>query len=97
MIKKIYIIILIIGIMVTACDTRKDIIIQDRTICSENFPDGNFREYIAENFDTDKDGILSVKEAESITEIDVYHKEIEELKGIEYFVNLQNLDANLKN
>ena len=87
----IYIAILVIGIMMTACNTRKEILLEDRKIDSENFPDEIFRAYVSENFDTDKNGILSVKEIEDVTEINVEDMDIEKLEGIEFFINLQAL------
>ncbi|HHX36676.1 MAG TPA: hypothetical protein GX717_01685 [Clostridiaceae bacterium] len=69
-------------------------------IDTENFPDTNFRKYIVNNFDNDKNGYLSTDEVESVTRIKVsvkYHNiddEIESLKGVEYFPNLKILDCN---
>ncbi len=63
------------------------------------FPDANFRSYIAENIDTDKDGMLSPEEIAAVTEIDVSieasysYTYISDLTGIEYFTNLLTLDA----
>ncbi len=62
-------------------------------ISAENFPDENFRSYVSENFDTDKSGSLSEEEIGKVTEIDVNHKEISDLKGIEFFTALTSLNS----
>ena len=56
-----------------------------------NFPDEVFREYVSWNLDWDGDGILSVDEREWTTGIYVDDSEIADLKGIEFFPNLQSL------
>ncbi len=64
-----------------------------------NFPDAIFRGYIAENFDTDSDGLLSSEEIAAVTEINVSieasysYTNISDLTGIEYFTNLVTLNA----
>ncbi len=68
-----------------------------------NFPDANFRKYVAKNFDKDGDGVLSAEEIETVTEITLFdhiiHSKIEvsDLKGIEYFTNLELLDCHTQN
>ena len=59
------------------------------------FPDAKFRQYIADNFDKDGDGVLSAEEITAVTEIDVHNKGISDLTGIEYFENLECLDCSL--
>ena len=63
--------------------------------CSEKqeIPDANFKAYLLENFDTDKNGKISIKEAEAVTEINCSGKGIKNLAGIELFVNLESLDC----
>ena len=61
-------------------------------ITEENFPDEKFRTYL-KTFDTDKDGLLSADELEKVTKIDVNSKEISDLKGIELFTALEELDC----
>ncbi|MDR3251280.1 MAG: hypothetical protein LBT42_06415 [Tannerella sp.] len=56
-------------------------------------PDANFKSYILENFDANKDGKLSLQEAKLIKEIDCSGREIEVLDGIEKFENLESLDC----
>lgn len=62
-----------------------------------NFPDATFRNYIVENFDTVKDNVLSEAEIKEVKSIDLFvHDEsqtkVTDLKGIEYFVNLETLN-----
>ena len=60
-----------------------------------NFPDPIFRQYIADNFDTDKDGVLSKEEIAGVTTIRVNgnYSELKSLKGIEFFTELTRLDC----
>ena len=58
-----------------------------------NFPDEIFREYVADNFDTDGDGILSAEEIAAITGILVHYEFISDLTGIEHFTALTELDC----
>lgn len=61
-----------------------------------NFPDDIFRQYIADNFDTNtKDGLLTADETAAITKINVSSKNIFSLKGIELFTSLQELDCSI--
>ena len=63
-------------------------------INAENFPDNAFREYISKNFDSDKDNALSKQEIAEARKIDAPKKEIKNLKGIEYFTNLTEINLN---
>ncbi len=56
-----------------------------------NFPDAKFRQFVAENFDTDGDGALSAEEIEAVTEIKVSNMGISDLTGIEHFTALESL------
>ena len=56
-----------------------------------NFPDANFRAYVSENFDENKDGTLSPAEIAAVTEISCEDLGIESLEGIEYFTALTSL------
>ena len=60
-----------------------------------NFPDENFRAYIFENFDSDKDGKLSSAECDAVTRMTVDPVLVASLEGIEYFKNLQSLTCSL--
>ena len=53
-----------------------------------NFPDGKFREYLSEVFDTDNDGYINVSD---VTSINCMGKEIVSLEGIEFFEELTDL------
>jgi Leucine-rich repeat (LRR) protein len=64
----------------------------DVVINSTNFPDGTFRTFVTENFDTEKPkGSLSDAELQAVTTMDVSKKSIQNLKGIEYFTALTSL------
>lgn len=63
-----------------------------------NFPDEIFRQYVGENFDKDKNGILSADECKDVIDINVRRyiysdSEISSLKGIEFFPELLYLDC----
>ncbi len=62
----------------------------DVVINETNFPDENFRPYVAE-LDTTADGILSAEEIKAVKKISVSKKEISDLTGIEHFTALQEL------
>ncbi len=55
------------------------------------FPDSAFRAYIANNFDTDSDGQLSLQERLAVTDITLYDEGATNLDGVQYFINLQRL------
>ena len=59
-------------------------------VCSA-MDDTKFKEYCLKNFDTNKDGKISIAEANAVTIIDVGNSSIISLKGIEYFTNLNGL------
>lgn len=61
------------------------------TINAANFPDSNFRSYVSEEIDTNSDGVLSGREINNCTKIDVRFCEISDLKGIERFKALNIL------
>jgi len=57
-------------------------------------PDKSFREYCLTNFDTDKDGKLSFKEAKNVKSVNTRYStsyNIKSLQGIEYFFGLEEL------
>ncbi len=58
-----------------------------------DIPDAAFKKYLVENFDTDKDGGISVEEAAAITSISCSKLEITSLEGIDKFTGLQTLDC----
>lgn len=53
-----------------------------------NFPDKVFRNHV-QKYDADKDGNLSSEELGNVLEIDVSSDGVIDLKGIEYFTELQ--------
>lgn len=61
-------------------------------ISTANFPDSTFRKYVR-TFDKDKDGSLSSTEIAAAKEIELYSKGISNLKGVEYFTALKELDC----
>ena len=69
----------------------------DVTIDSTNFPDENFRAYVADNFDASGDGKLSESERNAITEMNVSDMGISSLKGIEFFPALEWLECGSNN
>lgn len=56
-------------------------------------PDAQFRAYLAAEFDTNSDGILTPQEAASVTSIWCSSRQISSLQGIELFTNLTILDC----
>ena len=58
-----------------------------------HFPDELFREYVAENADTDGDGLLSAEEIADVHGIHVRFHGIQDLTGIEHFTALAYLDC----
>lgn len=62
-----------------------------------NFPDENFRQYVKDNCDPDKDGYLSEGEIEKVSRMDIDNNEIASLKGIEFFTALTYLDCSRNN
>ena len=63
----------------------------DVAIDQTNFPDDNFRTFVAENYDTNKDSNLSAAEIAAVTSIDCRNKNIITMKGVEYFTALEEL------
>lgn len=62
-------------------------------INEKNFPDTAFRKYVKQ-FDANKDGKLDAAEIKDVDEIDVEGKKaVKNLKGIEYFTALEELDC----
>lgn len=59
------------------------------------FPDETFRNYVSSNIDKDGDGKLTVEEQQAVTSLSLRWKYISDLKGVEYFTNLESLDVEL--
>ena len=64
----------------------------DVEINETNFPDENFRSYLLSQ-DYGQDGVLTDAEIAGVTEIIVYEKRIQSLKGIEFFTALETLSC----
>ena len=73
-----------------AANAAGDTVAESVEINETNFPDEIFRQYVAENFDTDGDGVLYAAELE-VSIIKVDYKNISDLTGIEHFKNLKML------
>ena len=63
---------------------------QDADICTK-IEDPIFKDYCLQQFDSNKDGMISLEEASQVTGIYVAGKNIKSLTGIEYFVNVTSL------
>ena len=59
-----------------------------------NFPDVNFRSFVAEKYDTDGDEYLSNTEIAAVTELNCYNRGISDLTGIGHFTALTKLSCN---
>lgn len=55
------------------------------------FPDENFQSYLSQWVDSNRDGILSQNERNSVTSIDCSYREITSLEGLAFFPNLTQL------
>ena len=60
-------------------------------IDATNFPDGAFRQYVADNFDKDKDGALNQTERNDVKEIRINNSGCTSLQGLKYFSKLTDL------
>lgn len=60
-----------------------------------SFRDKNFKQYCIQNFDTNRDGELSLLEARDIRKLNVKQFNISSLEGIEYMTNLTELYCEL--
>ena len=54
----------------------------DVKIDQKNFPDDNFRAFIQDNYDSDKNGKLSNAEIATVTYMDCREKGIRDIKGM---------------
>ena len=57
------------------------------------FPDAIFRQYVSDNFDKNKDGVLSEEEIAKVENINVFERGVTSLDGIEVFYALESLDC----
>jgi hypothetical protein len=58
-----------------------------------NIPDATFRAYCVSNFDTNKDGKITLSEAAAAQTINVGSTDVASLEGIQYFTNITFLDC----
>ena len=63
----------------------------------ENFPDENFRDYVAREWDKNQDKYFSPSEIANAKWISCDNKEISNLKGIEFFTNIWLLECYYNN
>lgn len=67
---------------------------QTIAVSETTFPDESFRQYVSENFDTDKDNFLSVEEIENAVQIDFeWDDSVSDLQGLSIFTNLESLNC----
>jgi YD repeat-containing protein len=59
----------------------------------QTVPDSNFRQFLYDNYDLDKDGYLSHKEITDITNLEIGNKDIADLTGIEILTELKSIDC----
>ena len=69
----------------------------DIAINEENFPDKNFRDYVAGEWDKNQDNRFSPSEIANAKWISCDNKEISNLKGIEFFTNIWLLECYYNN
>ena len=62
-------------------------------VTAQYFPDANFRSYVSNSIDADKNGSISQAEIERTYQIAVASRGIASLKGIEFFSALQSLSC----
>lgn len=96
--KKIIAILLMISIVGTMTGINNRIVKADETDSSEiiennenGIPDKNLYDAVLEQWDTNKDGKLSIAEATIYDTLNLSQKNISSIKGINYFTNLKNL------
>lgn len=65
----------------------------DVPINESTFPDSEFREYIKNNYDLNKDSVLSDMEIKRVDSMNIYYNH-KSIKGIEYFYELKSLYFN---
>ena len=80
---------------ITAGDLSRTVTIEQegKEVAIINIPDANFKAYLVENFDTDKDGEISEEEASVVTSIWCDTMNIKSLQGIEYFTSVWKIYA----
>lgn len=96
--KKVIAILLMISIVGTMTGINNRIVKADETDSSEiiennenGIPDKNLYDAVLEQWDTNKDGKLSIAEATIYDTLNLSQKNISSIKGINYFTKLKNL------
>ena len=67
--------------------TKEDAVPIDET----NFPDAKFRQFVLDRIDKDDDNLLSQEEIDATASLEIQYKGISDLKGIEFFTELETL------
>ena len=70
---------------------------EDEVDIDATFPDENFREYVHEVIDTSGNGTLSKTEIAAVRYINITHREIESIEGVEIFYNLADFEFDHNN
>ncbi len=85
------------SLALTAPKASKPLVVKDGPveINETNFPDENFRNYVSRRFDTDSNGILSEAEIADVNSINATFESFADLRGIEYFNALENLNCSI--
>jgi Leucine-rich repeat (LRR) protein len=81
---------LLVMLAMTGCD-RNEVKPEVPTIPPEDFPDEDFYSFLLENFDANKDGIISLEEAARVKEMDASNRSFKSLQWLEYFSSLEKL------
>lgn len=104
--QKLFLCLSVIGMILTGCSKNDDedngenegklpdlpALPDPDDVCSA-MDDINFMSYCYENFDVNKDGKVSIVEANAVKTMDVSRKKLTSLKGIERFSNLEDLNC----
>ena len=88
MTKKIFTFILALLAIATTAGAQGGVVIN-----TKNFPFTNFRKFVKDNYDKDHDNYLNQGEIAAVTKINVFNRSIGDLKGIEFFMELEELDC----
>ncbi|MDR1645790.1 MAG: hypothetical protein LBS05_08230 [Tannerellaceae bacterium] len=91
-----FLIILLILSAMAGCN-KNEVTPEVPAIPKEDFPDKAFYDFILKNFDTNKDGIISIEEANNVKQIDCSslanpQNSFTSIKGLEHFTNLEKLN-----
>ena len=67
------------------------IMAQSISIDETSFPDAKFRQFVLDRIDKDDDNLLSQEEIDATASLEIQYKGISDLKGIEFFTELETL------